>query len=127
MSLFGWPREMAQDYIYHLEAMNAKEAKRLWRKAIREAWDHKCAYCDCPPIDLRSLTLDHVKPKSKGGEDVTKNCIPACRACNAAKGSQDWIAWFRMQPFYSIEKEIRIKQWLHTGRIGSYYYETWAS
>ncbi len=123
VSLFVWPRNMAQDYLYHLEAMNAKDAKRLWRKAIREAWDNRCAYCGATPIDTKSLTLDHVKPKCKGGEDITKNCIPACRHCNAAKGSEDWITWFRHQDFYTISAEIRIKQWLHTGRIGQYYYE----
>ncbi len=123
-SLLIWPRDMAKDYLYNLEAMNSKDAKRLWRKAIREAWNNQCAYCGATPIDSKSLTLDHVKPKCKGGEDVTKNCIPACRSCNANKGSENWIAWFRMQPFYSMETEILIKEWLRTGRIGSYHYET---
>jgi hypothetical protein len=29
----------------------------------------------------------------------------------------DWVAWYRMQPFYSIEGEWRIRQWLHDGRV----------
>lgn len=43
--------------------------------------------------------------------------IPACKTCNQAKGSEDWIAWYRMQPFYSIYGELRIKKWLNSGVV----------
>lgn len=117
MNLTGLPRERAHDYLYHLEAMSGKEAKRLWRQSIRDAWNNKCAYCNNPPIDLRSLTVDHVRPKSKGGEDKTSNCVPACRSCNHSKGSEEWNQWFRRQAFYSIEAELRIRNWLNTNAI----------
>jgi hypothetical protein len=123
MSLLGSPRERAHDYLYNLEAMSGKEAKRLWRQSIREAWNNKCAYCNNPPIDTRSLTVDHVKPKSKGGEDRTSNCVPACRSCNHSKGSMEWTSWFRDQAFYSIEAELRIKNWIQTGVVNSIEYE----
>lgn len=106
------PFKKARDYLYNLEAMTSKEAKRLWRQSIRKAWDDKCAYCGQPPIDERSLTLDHVKPKSKGGEDMTTNCVPACKNCNHSKGSLEWKEWFRAQDFYTKEAEKRIMRWL---------------
>ena len=56
--------------------------------------------------------MDHVRPKSRGGEDRTTNVIPACASCNSAKSSADWVAWYRLQPFYRIEAEWRIRQWL---------------
>ena len=30
----------------------------------------------------------------------------------------EWVAWFRMQPFYTIESEWRIRQWLSGGIQG---------
>jgi hypothetical protein len=125
MSLSGLPRERAGEYLFNLEAMNGKEAKRLWRQSIRDAWNNKCAYCDCPPIDMKSLTLDHVRPKSRGGEDRTSNCVPACKECNHSKGSEDWIRWYRRQDFYTAHSEMRIRNWLQTGVVGSPIYEQW--
>ena len=105
-------RERINDYLYNLEAMTRKEAKHLWRQSIKDAWLNRCAYCGNPPIDDASLTLDHVKPKAKGGEDKTSNCIPACKRCNHAKGSEDWVEWFNRQQFYTIEREYRIRNWI---------------
>lgn len=112
--------ETADQLLFELGAMTSAEAKRQWRAAIKEAWNNQCAYCGTPPIDDKSLTIDHVKPKSKGGEDRTTNCIPACKSCNHAKGSEYWLAWFRLQPFYSLEAELRIKEWLTTGIVEDY-------
>ena len=30
----------------------------------------------------------------------------------------EWVAWFRMQAFYTIESEWRIRQWLSGGIQG---------
>lgn len=106
--------------LFNLEAMTSAEARRQWRAAIKKAWENRCAYCGQPPIDNKSLTIDHVRPKVRGGEDRTTNCIPACRACNQAKGSEFWQEWFRLQPFYSLEAEIRIRHWLETGTVMDY-------
>lgn len=97
--------------------MTSGEAKRQWKAAIKHAWDDRCAYCGRPPIDDKSLTIDHVRPRSRGGENRTKNCIPACKRCNLAKGSEEWVSWYRLQPYYSLEAEIRIKHWLETGDV----------
>lgn len=109
--------ERPQDYVFTMTALNSAEAKRLWRAGIKEAWDNRCAYCDKPPIDDKSLTIDHVRPRSKGGEDRTSNVIPACRRCNQAKGSEEWLAWYSMQPFYSFSSEMRIREWLKSGQV----------
>jgi len=107
--------ERISDYLFNMAALTRREARQKWRQGIKDAWNNRCAYCGRPPIDDDSLTVDHVRPKSSGGEDRTSNCIPACRDCNQAKSSQEWVAWFRMQPFYTIESEWRIRQWLSGG------------
>lgn len=109
--------ERPQDYVFTMTALNSADAKRLWRAGIKEAWDNRCAYCGKPPIDDKSLTIDHVKPRARGGEDRTSNVIPACRRCNQAKGSEEWIAWYRQQPYYSEYAELRIKKWLDQGIV----------
>ena len=97
--------------------MNSGEARRLWRRAIKHAWGDRCAYCGATPIDEKSLTIDHVRPKSNGGEDRTTNCIPACRCCNADKGSANWVEWYRAQDFYEAWREVQIRHWLSTGEV----------
>lgn len=110
-------RESPSDHLFHLEAMNSGEARRLWRRAIKAAWGDRCAYCGATPIDNKSLTIDHVRPKSNGGEDRTNNCIPACKCCNADKGSEDWVQWYRAQDFYEAWREVQIRHWLATGNV----------
>lgn len=110
--------ERVSDYLHNMSALTRGEARRQWRQSIKDAWDNRCAYCGKPPIDDDSLTVDHVRPRSNGGEDKTSNCIPACRECNQDKSSQEWAAWYRLQPFYSIAAEWRIQQWLKGGIQG---------
>lgn len=42
-----------------------------------------CFYCG----QRKPLTRDHVIPVSRGGSDDIGNIVPACRPCNAAKGT----------------------------------------
>jgi 5-methylcytosine-specific restriction endonuclease McrA len=77
-----------------LITMTSPEAKRLWRRAIKEHFNCTCAYCG-EHYDINQLTLDHVRPKSLGGEDLTSNLVPACQKCNQDKGSSNWLQWMR--------------------------------
>jgi len=51
----------------------------------RDGW--RCAYCgrDGGP---RDLTVDHVKPLSRGGHHTWDNVVAACRRCNHRKGDR---------------------------------------
>ena len=95
--------------------MDRKEARHHWRDAIKACWDHRCAYCNGTPIDDNSLTLDHVKARSKGGQDLSSNLVPACASCNSQKGSDEWRAWYQLQDFYCPVREAEIEAWLTTG------------
>lgn len=106
--------EHSSDYLFDMSALTRKEARQIWRKSIKQAWSNRCAYCGKPPIDDSSLTIDHVKPRCRGGEDRTSNVIPACASCNSGKGSENWIEWYQRQLFYKIENELRIQKWLRS-------------
>ena len=53
------PLQSPEEYLFNLYATSQSEAKLLWRKQIKESWDHKCAYCGSE----EDLTLDHVIPQ----------------------------------------------------------------
>jgi 5-methylcytosine-specific restriction endonuclease McrA len=52
----------------------------LTRRAVfaRDNWS--CQYCGAP-----AENLDHVVPRSKGGEHTWENVVAACRRCNSRK------------------------------------------
>ena len=84
-----------------------RSAKHKFRQEIFEAWQHLCAYCS-EPAD----TLDHVRPRHKGGATVTTNLVPACRTCNRRKGSEEWREWFNRQDSYLLDRELAVLRWI---------------
>ena len=46
-----------------------------------------CEYCRSE-FPMKSLTIDHIKPLSKGGLHVASNLTLACRSCNSSKGAK---------------------------------------
>ncbi len=50
---------------------------------------YQCQYCG-DTFDHKELTLDHVKPRSKGGKTNWENSVTACKPCNFRKGTHDW-------------------------------------
>ena len=81
-------------YLHNLITMTSSDSKRLWRRAIKEHFNCTCVYCG-KTYEFKELTLDHVQPRSKGGQDLTSNVVCACRKCNADKGSSHWLGWMR--------------------------------
>ncbi|HEU5441023.1 MAG TPA: HNH endonuclease [Ktedonobacterales bacterium] len=47
--------------------------------------EETCQYCG---KHSRELTLDHIIPRSKGGQSTWENLVACCRACNGRKGSR---------------------------------------
>src|SRR5262245_43997461 len=48
---------------------------------------HRCQYCGVKG-SVFELTLDHITPRSRGGESVPENLCAACKACNQRKGDR---------------------------------------
>ncbi|MBA2523472.1 MAG: HNH endonuclease [Solirubrobacterales bacterium] len=59
--------------------------RKITRKAVlaRDAWT--CQYCGS---ERGGLTVDHVIPRSRGGESVWENIVAACATCNRRKGNR---------------------------------------
>jgi 5-methylcytosine-specific restriction endonuclease McrA len=52
----------------------------LSRRAVFVRDDHACQYCGAP-----AENVDHVVPRSRGGQHVWENVVAACRRCNSRK------------------------------------------
>ena len=59
--------------------------RKISRRALfaRDGW--RCVYCG---TSSGRLTLDHVIPRSKGGESIWENVVTACAPCNLRKGDR---------------------------------------
>ena len=54
------------------------------RHLIYKRDNYECQYCG----SKKDLTIDHVTPRSKGGDDTWTNLVTACSSCNVKKGSK---------------------------------------
>ena len=59
--------------------------RKISRRALfaRDGWS--CVYCG---TSGGRLTLDHVVPRSRGGDSVWENVVTACAPCNLRKGDR---------------------------------------
>jgi 5-methylcytosine-specific restriction endonuclease McrA len=59
--------------------------RKISRRALfaRDGW--RCVYCGST---AGRLTLDHVIPRSRGGESIWENVVTACAPCNHQKGNR---------------------------------------
>jgi len=74
----------------------------------------RCLYCNAnlEGESPQNITIDHLKPFSKGGSNEPKNCITACRSCNCTRQAISWRAFARQVG--GIEAVTRIIR--HTSR-----------
>jgi len=59
--------------------------KNQWNRAARKC-DGRCWYCGEVP-EPGDLTVDHAKPRSRGGKNFDDNLLPACDYCNNLKSN----------------------------------------
>ena len=71
-----------------------------------------CAYCGASVEDGARLTLDHIAPRSEGGNNENGNLVTACRRCNTARGTRtvsefcDAVAHYLAAPPSEVERYI---------------------
>jgi 5-methylcytosine-specific restriction endonuclease McrA len=67
-------------YVPFLVNRTAKE--KPTKAAIYRRDNNTCQYCG----STRALTIDHLIPRCKGGQNTWENLLLACSKCNTAKG-----------------------------------------
>jgi 5-methylcytosine-specific restriction endonuclease McrA len=62
-----------------------RHEKRLTRREVFRRDQQTCQYCG---KETKSLTLDHVVPRHRGGKHVWDNVVSACFQCNNRKAGR---------------------------------------
>lgn len=98
-----------------------RRSLRLNRHTIFARDGHCCQYCG-RRLPTSQLSLDHVVPRSRGGETTWDNVVCACIMCNVKKGGRTpYEAHMRLQ-----HKPVRPKRSpLLTIKLGNPKYESW--
>lgn len=67
------------------------------RQEIFARDDLRCVYCgqQFPPA---ALTLDHVQPQVRGGDNSGGNVVTACATCNLRKGHRRLVEFLLDEP-----------------------------
>ena len=67
-----------------------------------------CYYCG----SKEKLSMDHLIPRIRGGNDTSHNLVWACRSCNSSKGGRDMLEWMaakdRFPPILLLRRYIKI-------------------
>ena len=79
---FPWPHVIR--LVSYVRVPRAVQRK-ISRRALfaRDNW--RCVYCG---TTAGRLTLDHVVPRSRGGDSVWENVVTSCAPCNLRKGNR---------------------------------------
>lgn len=118
----------------------ATKTKNIFRRT-----HGRCSYCGIhmlPPKDDKTLpksevdkhfTLDHLLPKSKGGNDSEANLLGVCKGCNNKRGNAplDFLRMKLLFPkkgwpkFNQIQFEFLLSKGVNLGTIEEFkfYYE----
>ncbi len=59
--------------------------RKISRSVLFARDDWRCGYCGS---STGKLTLDHIVPRSRGGESVWENVVASCAPCNRRKGDR---------------------------------------
>ena len=80
-STFVWPNVIR---LVHYVRVPRTVKRKISRRALfaRDGW--RCVYCG----SAGRLTLDHVVPRSRGGDSVWENVVTSCAPCNLRKARQ---------------------------------------
>ena len=98
-----------------------RKAVKLNRRNIFARDRNTCQYCG-QRFPTSELSLDHVVPRTQGGESTWENLVCACVRCNAAKGGRT-PREARLRLVRKPERPAR-NPLLHL-RLGSHKYACW--
>ena len=97
------------------EWLGSKWIRKERRLAIYLRDGLACVYCGVGMEDGAFLSLDHVKPWSKGGNNESCNLVTCCKRCNDSRGNRGLRAFTEAVAAYlnhgvearDIERHVR--------------------
>ena len=93
---------------------NRSQYRAYLRTRCAEAQSWRCAYCN-EEMNLlykskKCVSLEHITPRSLGGEDTYENCVAACNSCNNKRGNNDLNSDYSIPTFLHTPKRPFEKQ-----------------
>ena len=78
------PRPVVIRLNHYVRIPRDTHKRKITRRAVfaRDGWE--CQYCG----SRSALTVDHVVPRSKGGDSSWENIVASCAPCNRRKGDR---------------------------------------
>ena len=67
------------------------------REEIFRRDGYRCVYCGAQ-FDAEQLTIDHVQPRVRGGDNSPGNVVTACGGCNTLKGHRRLAEFLLAEP-----------------------------
>lgn len=80
----------------------ARKGLTRFKTILCENCDKKCHYCGVKLVfgkkqkSFNFATVDHVQPKSLGGEDALSNFVLACMGCNSLRGNMSYEKYCKL-------------------------------
>ncbi len=100
-----------------------KQAIRFNRRNIFARDGNRCQYCG-RKFPTSELSLDHVKPRSRGGDTSWENIVCSCVKCNVKKGGRTP----QEAHMHLIRQPVKPKRSpLLSIKLGNPKYESWKS
>ena len=90
----------------YINIRRRREASGMKRLRIYMRDKFRCQYCG-EKKQAVDLTLDHIFPRSRGGENSPVNIVAACRACNNRKGNR--TPEEARMPLLTAQSALRVK------------------
>ncbi|MYF22710.1 MAG: hypothetical protein F4209_08160 [Chloroflexi bacterium] len=98
------PPERDDDRQLELIPRNQRLRFELWRRMQQEHDDDRppCPGCGNVLPGVEYMEVDHIVPRSRGGEHVWSNVQLLCGPCNRSKGNRTMAQWRRAQAVRSL-------------------------
>ena len=90
----------------YINVRRRREAAGMKRLRIYMRDKFRCQYCGEKKI-ATELTLDHILPRSRGGDNSPLNIVSACIACNGRKGNR--TPEEARMPLLTSQSALRVK------------------
>lgn len=85
------------DFVYWSQRLSAYPKTSTRVKTLLKKQKGKCKICNLSFTSQDILEVDHIKPRSQGGNDTYKNLQLLHRYCHDKKSHQDYIEWHKQK------------------------------
>ncbi len=81
-------KHLEENHSLPTETGNKRTPSEAMRSRVLEFYEHRCFGCGVTAPPAR-LTIDHIVPRSRGGDAAFRNLQPLCEECQQKKADQE--------------------------------------